>query len=232
VPALRYAGPYPTSALYKTLSRSFRTGATEAEFTADLLGRMTRLARDPIAIDFVPAPHERVSIAGGHLELRDGLERVVIDGIAYERHGSPARLVDQDSSIAAELWFGDACYAQIARFSSTGDLLDGPHAVPPCTSDVIGKPFPPPLVAALAELVAEAVPPPLADDARAWLATRSIAWADLGARTARVRDDAIEVHAAIWQHVSPYGLGRVVLALAEAIAPVVTTALVAQLAQR
>jgi hypothetical protein len=34
VAALRYAGPYPTPALWRTLARSFRCTATEAEFSA------------------------------------------------------------------------------------------------------------------------------------------------------------------------------------------------------
>ena len=227
VPALRYAGPYPTRALWRSLARSFRTTATEEAFTGDAAGRMARLARDPIAIDFVPAPHDRLVVARGHVELRDGIERAVLDGIAYERapaSGCPARLVED----RAEIWFGDAAYARVARFASDGSLVDGPHAIPACDSDVIGKPFPPALVAALAMLVAEAVPALLAADARGWLAARPIAWADLGPRAAAVGPDGIRVHAALWQRIGPLGLGRLALALAEALAPVVTMAVVAE----
>jgi hypothetical protein len=242
VPALRYAGPYPTSALWRTLARSFRTTATEDQFTADLVGRMARLARDPIAIDFAPAPFEQLAIVGhgdrtvrGHVELRDGIERVVLDGIAYEPGGSPARLVDARAptgTVAAELWFGDARYATIATLSPDGALVDGPHPIPACTSDVIGKVFPPPLVAAIAELVAESVPAPLAGDARAFLVARELRWADLGARVARADGERVELHAAIWQHVAPHGLGRLALALAEALVPVVTHAIVAAVVAR
>src|SRR5690606_7918133 len=56
VGALRYAGPYPTPALCATLRRSFRTNASEAAFTSDVLGRAMRLARDEVPVDFVPAP--------------------------------------------------------------------------------------------------------------------------------------------------------------------------------
>ncbi len=85
ISALRYAGPYPTHALWRTLLRSFRTTATEDQFTADALDRAARIARDPIAIDFVPAPHERIAIDHGHLELRAGIERVVIHGVRMAR---------------------------------------------------------------------------------------------------------------------------------------------------
>jgi len=225
VPALRYAGPYPTSALWRSLARSFRTTATEAAFTADAADRMLRRSREPIAIDFAPAPHERIACAGGFVELRDALERAVIDGIAFEPDGSPARLADG----RAEIWFGDAPYALVATFGGDGTLVDGPHPIPACTSDVIGKGFPAPLVAAIAELVADAVPAPLAADTRRWIATRPMHWADLGARAARATSGGLELHAAIWQRVGPLGLGRLALALAEALAPVVTVAVVTEI---
>jgi hypothetical protein len=225
VATLRYAGPYPTSALWRSLARSFRTTGTEEAFTADAVGRMARLARDPIAIDFAPAPHERVAIANGYVELRGQLERVIIDGIAFEPGGSPARLHE----LHAEIWFGDAPYARVATFAGDGSLVDGPHAIPPCTSDVIGRAFPPALVAAIAELVAEAVPALLAEDARTWIASRPMYWADAGARAARATADGIAVHAAIWERIGPLGLGRLALALAEALAPVATLAVTAEL---
>ncbi|MBA3391442.1 MAG: hypothetical protein H0T89_02305, partial [Deltaproteobacteria bacterium] len=56
-----------------------------------------------------------------------------------------------------------------------------------------------------------------------------VRWADLGARAARAEPDGLVVHAALWQTVGPLGLGRLALALAEALAPVVTTALVAEI---
>jgi hypothetical protein len=217
---LRYAGPYPTSALWTTLLRSFRTTGTEAQFTAELIDRMVRLARDPIAIDFEPAPHRRVELASGHAELRDGLERLVLDGISYQPDGSPARLVDD----RAEIWFGDVRYAHVATFEPFEQ-----HAIPRCTSDVIGKPFPPPLVAALAELLGDAVPAPLA--AAEWLRAQTLVWVDLGGRAARLGTQ-LEIHAALWQLVAPHGLARLALAIVEAIAPIATRELVTAAVRR
>lgn len=225
---LRYAGRYPTSALFRALARSFRTTATEDDFTAHLserLGERLGAAGEPIPVDFVPAPLERLGNPHGFLELRVGLERAVIDRVSYEPGGSPARLVE----LRAELWFGDQVYARVAAFDVHGELLDGPLPLPRCTSEVVGQQFPPALAGALAELVAQAVPAPLAADARRWLATRPVRWADLGARAARAEPDGLAVHAALWQTVGPLGLGRLALALAEALAPVVTTALVAEI---
>lgn len=224
VPALRYAGRYPTSALFRTLLRSFRTDAGEDTFVAafTLAGPPTE-----IPIDFVPAPFERLGNPHGYVELRDGrLERAVVDRVSFAPGGSPARLVDD----RAELWFGDAPYAHVATFDAGGALVDGPHPIPRCTSSVIGQPFPPALVEALAELVADAVPPPLREDARRVLAARSVAWADLGARPAAELPGGFAVHAALWERIAPLGFPRLALALAEALAPVVTAALVRDVA--
>jgi len=219
VPALRYAGPYPTHALWRSLLRSFRPTGTEAVFVADIIDRMARLARDPIPIDFAPAAHDRIAIPGGHVEVRGALERVYLDGISYEPDGSPARLVGQ----SCEVWFGDSLWSRVATFDPDGTLIDGPHPIRECTSDVVGKPFPPALVAAIAELVADAAPAPLRTAAREFVLARPLRWADLGARAARV-DDELAVHAALWECVSPHGLGRLALALAEALVPIVTAA--------
>lgn len=233
VRALRYAGPYPTPALWRSVLRSFRTDGNEATFIVDAMDRAIRVAREPIAIDFAPAPHQRVAVASGFVEVRDGVERVVLDGVGYELDGSPARLIVDGDRVHAELWFGDARYARIASLCGVGDeagaIVDGPHAVPVCVSSVIGRAFPPPLVGALAMLVAEAVPAPLAADARQLCATLPLRWADLGPRAAREDAQGLAVHAALWDHIAPLGLGRLALALAEALAPVVARAVVRRL---
>jgi len=238
ISALRYAGPYPTAALYRSLLRSFRTTCTEEEFTRDVLDRALRGATDELPFDFIPAPHTRVHHKRGHVELRDGIERAVIDGVPYTREGM-ARLVvggddahirGTDDNVHAEVWIADQPYARVATFAVDGHLLQGPREVPVCTSDVIGKEFPYALRAAIGELVVETVAAPLATRAREVLATAAVTWADLGARTARRVEGGFEVHAALWERLSPLGLGRVALALAEALAPLVAQAAVADVA--
>ena len=229
VPALRYAGPYPTHALWRSLARSFRTEGTEAAFVEHTVERMVLLARDPIPIDFIPAPHDRIAIPNGHIELRAEVERVMLDGVAYDRDGSPARLVDDRGLRRCEIWFGDVCWSHVATVEPDGTLTSGPHPIRPCTSDVVGKEFPPALVAAIAELVGDAVPEPLGRAARELVLARSLRWEDLGARAATVGDQ-LAVHAALWEQIGPLGLGRLALALAEALVPVVTTRLAADVA--
>jgi hypothetical protein len=227
VDRLYYAGPYPTPALYRALARSFRTGTSEAEFTANVVDRALRLARDPLPAQFVPAPHLRVACAHGFSELRDGLERAVIDGIGYALDGSPGRLVDG----RCELWFGDAPWVVVAQLSPHGELIAGPHPLPAVTSDAIDKWFPAPLRAALGELVAEAVPLPLAADARMAVGERELVWADLGGRLARRTTNGFAVNVVLWERIAPLGLARLALAIVEALAPVVTTALVAEIVE-
>jgi len=235
VPALRYAGPYPTPALYRALLRSFRVvtpGADEAAFTRDVLDRALRLARDEIAIDFAPAPHERIELSCGHAERRDGrIEAAVIAGTRFEAGASIARLAGAG---ACEIWFGDAPWAHIAELDDRGALVAGPFDPPHIDDPIVGREFPRELRAALAELVADVVPAPLALDARTVLADRALVWADLGTRAARrtvagpnSNVPGFQVHAALWARIAPHGLARLALALTEALAPVVTSAILA-----
>lgn len=221
IPALRYAGPYPTHALWRTLLRSFRTGGTADQFTADALDRAARIARDPIALDVHPDPHERIAIEHGHVELRRGIERVVIYGVAYVPEGSPARLVTDGSELRAEVWVGDDLLAHVATFAADGTVLAGPYSLRPYASGVIGRAFPPALRSALADLVADAVPAPLAAAAHTMMASRPIRWADLGARIAAHDHRGFAVHAALWDRIAPLGLARLALAMTEALAPIV-----------
>jgi hypothetical protein len=243
---LRYAGPYPTPGLYRALLRSFRASADEATFTKDLLQRAATLAKGEIPVDFTPAPHARVDNPHGHAEVRapchdhdaGGLparvvvERVVVDGIAYEPTGSPARVVPAGRSesgplhsrgLHAEVWFGDEPWARVATFDAAGALVSGPHAIPRAESKVLGTAFPSALLSALSSLVAELVPLALPVE------LRSVTWADLGARAARRSEAGYEVHVALWERLAPHGMARLALALAEALAPVVTLDLVRQL---
>lgn len=244
VTELRYAGPYPTHALFSTLARSFRTTTSVDAFTSEFADRAARVARDPMPAVFMPAPHERVAIVRstdqpvrGVVELRDGLERATVDGVVYARGHGVARLVDHrldESSpdrVRAEVWFADELHAHIATFARDGELLEGPSPVPACESDVLGKAFPPEMIAALAELIAELVPGPLARDAPQVLLSHPLRWADLGARAAAIVGSELHVHAALWR-LAQRGLARVAMAIVEALVPVVTPLAAATLASR
>lgn len=212
---LRYAGPYPTEALWGSLAQAFRADGRVEDFVRDAATRWTGADRSPVAVDFAPAPFERVAAGPGvFAQLRDSLERVVIDGLSYDRGAGVRRLVDDE----AQLWFGDRRYATVARFTAEGALVERP-ALPAVTGSPVGEALPPPLVDALASLIADLVPAPLASLAPEALRAVPIAWGDAGAAAAADRGDRLVVHAALWHAVAPHGLARVALALAEALAP-------------
>lgn len=221
VHTLRYAGPYPTPALFATLLRSFRTSASEAEFSADVLERAMQLARDEVPIEFEPAPFERRTMSYGSFDVRDGIERALIDGVLYDREGSVgslARLVGHDAVLA----FGDVVWARIATLARDGELVDDVQPIPSLASDMVGKTFPPELKQQFAALVADAVPAPLAHDARDVILARPVVWADLGWRAAAIQGDSVALHVGWWTQLAPRGVQTFALAVSDALATVVT----------
>ncbi|MEZ4366029.1 MAG: hypothetical protein R2939_07050 [Kofleriaceae bacterium] len=222
VATLRYAGPYPTAALWSALAQCFTTTATEDDFTRDAERRAARVDASPVAVDFTPAPFERrwlhPRVAVQH---RAALERVIVDDVAYVAGGGPHRLRVDGEVVRAELWIGDAPWAEVAVVTPDGGLLSGPTPTPAPSADVVGRALPPALTSALAELVVELVAAPLAAVVRAELARTPVVWGDAGARLAVDAGDRVLLHAALWERLAPHGLARVALALAEALAPVI-----------
>ena len=146
VRALRYAGPYPTAALWASLGASFRADGDEAAFTAAAHGRWGGGALPPIPIDFAPAPHERVPVApDACAHLRDGIERVVVAGASFARGGGVRRLIDVADGVAAELWFGDRPWARVAELGLDAAIV---RRLPPPPADAApaGQALPPALV--------------------------------------------------------------------------------------
>jgi hypothetical protein len=230
VPALRYAGPYPTPALFHTLLRSFRTDASEVEFSADVLGRALRLARDEVPIDFAPAPFARRATSYGWVDERDGIERVFVEGILFDREGTVGSLARLDGN-AAVLAFGDVRWATIATLAADGALVGATQPVPALTGDILGKAFPRELKEQFAALVADAVPQPLASDARAVILARPVVWADLGWRAAAIQDDGFALHAGWWTQLAPRGIQTFALAVSDALAIVITQAILDEVAR-
>ena len=224
---LAYAGPYPTSVLWRSLAHSFRVvgGATEDDFTTDALGRSVRGAMEPVPVGFAPAPFERVRIDDRvTVQLRGGLERATIDGVGFDRADRTRRLVaiaDGPRRWAAELWLGERAWGRVAELDDDGHLLAGPAALPAVgggLAAMLGQPLPPAMCAALAEVVAELVAPPLAEAARRELAAARVVWGDPGATEVADRADVLIVHAGLWAHLAPHGLPAVARGLALALA--------------
>jgi hypothetical protein len=225
VPALRYRGPYPTAALWSTLTECFRpvgdAEAARARFLDDAEGVALRAESVELAVDFAPAPFERVAVAPAvWAQLRDGVERVSIADRSFAVDAPVRRLVRAGDGAAAQIWLGGEPWHEVARIAADGELVDGPHGRPAVDSAVVGQVFPPALVAALAELCAEGEAALLAPAMRSALAATPMIWGDAGDEPALADPrGVIVVHAILWERLAGRGLGALALGLAEAITP-------------
>ena len=228
VATLRYAGPYPTAALWQALAASFTTAGDEASFTAAAHLRWGGGRLPAIPIDFAPAPHERLEAGAGVACLaRAAIERVIIDGVAFAPGAGVRRLVAVDDGWAAALCFGDRAWAELARVDRDGHLRGrGPGR--PADVAPAGQALPPALIEPLLAVIAETLPAPLTVEA---LAGAPIVWGDPGLAAAADRGDRVVLHVGLWHHLAPHGLAAVALALAEALAPIARDRAIAALAR-
>lgn len=227
VPALRYAGPYPTEDLWRSLATCFTCDATLEAFADGALARSQRADMSPVPIDFTPAPFTRVwltpRLAREHRDGADRPERVLIDGASYTRDpGAVRRLVDApDGASLAEVWLGDAPWARRATLDAAGALRDGPQPLPSATGAPLGALLPAALCCALGDAIATTRAAPLAPAIAEVMATVPVRWADTGDAPARDLGEEVGVHVVLWQRLAPAGMARVAGALVEALAPVV-----------
>jgi hypothetical protein len=188
VQKLRYAGPYPTHALFASLLRSFRTTGTVEAFTADVLDRAVRIARDEVPVDFTPAPFVR----DGDVDVRDGqVDRIRIAGVTYDRVGEQGSLALLEGSRA--IISVGIPVAHIATLEGTR-VVDGPHPLPSFPAPPSA--FPEALRHTLADAARDFVPAPLAQDVARCIRASTITWADLGVRAARRTDGGFALHSA------------------------------------
>lgn len=217
---LRYAGPYPTAALWSSLRDSFRTEATEEMFTDGALERALRGDISEVPVDFTPAPFERVLVAPrAVVHLRDGVERLYLGGLAWAPGAPARRLVRDGDQLRATLWIGGSEWAEVATLDAGGQLLAGPRALPAVRSAVLGKGFPPALLEALIELMAEDEPPMLATAMREVVRDTPVVWGDPGADAARPIAGVLVVHAGIWERLGGGSAASLAAHLAAALTP-------------
>jgi hypothetical protein len=144
--ALRYRGPFPTEQLFWSLGESFQPDPAVADplarFTADAEAVFAAGRAAEAALDWAPAPHERLALDGGIVvQLRaDGVEKVYWEGRAYARVDRsrpprheprvvrPARGPDGAPRFAASLVALGRPIADHLVFDATGELVAGPDA--------------------------------------------------------------------------------------------------------
>lgn len=201
--ALRYRGPYPSEALWTSLRASFRVEGSEAEaearFFADAEARMRGTSVEPIDVTFRPDPHawtftsERVCV-----QHRRGLERVYVDGRAFDREGpGPWRVLEVGEERAAGVVLGSAPWAEVLRLDAQGRPLGEPVPLPPAPGDLVGTRLPQPVVAVLTEVLVGQAPRLLQPVVRQVLEGRAIAWGETRPELVAVGPELIEVHAAV-----------------------------------
>jgi hypothetical protein len=234
VGALRYCGPYPTVALYNSLTQCFSAHGTVDQFASDewlntaLLGKEHNPPMISNEVSFVPDPFVRQWITPKICtQHRRQLERATIHGVTFSLGSDSLRLVHTGTVAAAQVWFGDVCWATIAELdtsSTAAGALQAVHQVPELDAQIVqhtvGKRLPPALLAGLADLIAADVAPPLQSAVAALVNAATIRWAHAGVHAVRVVDDVIEIHAALWQCLAPRGMTYVLAALVAALAPV------------
>lgn len=201
---LRYRGPYPTGALFDALSECFAVRGDPAEAFACFNRDVEYSARhgrfvEP-EVDFYPAPFERRWSPDGSVcaQLRDGVEKLYVEGRGYARNAAGARrLRAEGSDWLATVELGGRLWATVARVSAAGELLEGPIPPPPAANEFTGRELPASIRAALVRSLPARAPELLRDALARVLESIPIAFGDAGLDAATVRADRIIVHAAL-----------------------------------
>lgn len=204
VRSLRYRGPYPTVALFASLQASFHVpgdpAAAEEEFTRDVEAAAIagRMSQPPV--DFIPAPHVWTwPSARTCVQHRDGIERLYLDGHAFERAPiGPRRLIEDDAGdLVARVLVGDRVLADLCRLSPEGELRGEPRALPAAPSDLCGQPLPAGVVEVLAEAIAAGAAHLLQPAVRDVMRPGMVTWGDPGLALVRADERGVIVHAGL-----------------------------------
>lgn len=233
--ALRYRGPYPTHALLGTLGASFRVADAQAAseaFAAAAASANYGISVCEPEVDFVPAPHawswtsDRVCA-----QLRDGVQRLWVDGRAFDRTACHARLVDVPGGCIARVVFAGASWCDAVAVDASGEPQTQVASPSPAAPELVGLELPAASVEILAHAVAQTAALPLRAEVVAVVAP-GLRLSDLGLDPARLVDGRIEIHAELAARALGLDPSASLGTLAAAIAPVALRAAVSSLARR
>ncbi|MEM6996174.1 MAG: hypothetical protein AAF721_37045 [Myxococcota bacterium] len=204
VPALQYRGPYATAALFDALLASFfvRGSVSEAlqRFVSDVERTAVLGAMVTADVDFEPAPFEwSWPCPGACVQRRDGVERIYVDGAAYERDRvGPRRVIlDPSGSIDAVVMIGAERWATVLSLDASGAVTSEPAPLPAAPADLVGESLPAEVAAVLADAVAGRAAGALAPAVREVLRTEGLRWGDPGGRIVARTERGIEIHAGV-----------------------------------
>lgn len=220
---LRYQGPYPTAALFDALLHSFAVddpAVALLRFNADVDAVALAGAMQEVDVDFTPAPHEWIWPAPGVcVELRDGVERMFVDGRAYAR-GQHRDLVRESNAWAATIMIAGAPWFVAMRVAVDGSVVDGPHPIPRVDSPLLGVALPDEIAAVLAEVIAARDGGPFAPAIASALRSRQLVFADTRDVLAEAIDGQVRVHAVLGERLEDADPVRMLALLVDAIEPV------------
>ncbi|MFO0632832.1 MAG: hypothetical protein U0168_08280 [Nannocystaceae bacterium] len=202
-PRLRYRGPYPTAALYDALASSFVADGDRDRFCAPLEHEAIAARMLEPAVGFVPAPHRRDWPAARIcVQSRDRVERVWIDGCAFDaRTGAARRLLPHGEGWRACLVAAGEVLAERAQLDREGRPIAALSEPAPLQHPCIGLVLPEPMVAVVAQGLAAHAPAPLRAALVRWVCEHPVVFADTGMTLAREHDGALQLHAALAERV-------------------------------
>lgn len=234
---LRYVGPYPTGALFETLLGSFTVGedveAHRTLFTADALARSMSGQLVEVPVDFVPAPHRwswpapRICV-----QVRDGIERVYLDGRAYRSDAvGPRRLHVHGDRVVLAFEVAGQRHCEVAVLELDGTPRGDPLAAIPVPQDFGDVPIPAGIAEVLAVVLIRGAPEPLRPIVAKVFAERSLVWGDAGFELALASPGRLVVHAAMAEPMLALDAGHILARFVEALEPVVMRVAQNELAQ-
>lgn len=223
---LRYRGPYATAALFDALLASFTVEGALPDVLARFCEDSERTAvigtMREAPVDFVPAPHEwswpdeRVC-----LQQRLGVERIYVDGVAFERNRrGPRRVIEEGGRAVAAIVLGGEIWARVAAIDRHGALVSGPTPLPDAPVDRIGEKLPAEVTSMLGSVVEARATELLQPVVRELFGELEVSWGDPGLGVAQRRGDGVELHAGLADALpsDPQRLMAVLLELVEPIA--------------
>lgn len=234
---LRYRGPYPTPALFDSLSHSFRVDdppASLQRFTHDVESRSIRGSMVEVDVPFHPHPFEwhwpsdRICV-----QLRNGLERVYVDGRSYALHQlGTRRLRRADGVWVAYIDLGGLQWHDVVRLDDRGVPLCEPIPRPKAPPRLIGQALPEEIAKLLAAVLQQRAPRLLAATVGSVLDGHVLRWGDTGDELARAQDGAIELHSAFGEYLPQMDPQVMLGAFVLGLEPLVTRLAQARLAKQ
>lgn len=218
---LRYRGPYPSAALFESLTSCFRVADGDDErFLAGAEVAAVRGETVEPPVDFVPAPFRRWRVGRVCVQERDEVvERIYVDGLDFRRDAVSGRcLLESGPELVAALVVGSRPVLELVRLDRRSGALGELAEPPPLAAEHLDRPLPAPVARAIWAAVSAGAPELLRPGIAALARDTTLVWGDPGLALAAPRDGRIALHAAFADaDLSP---ARLLVEMTQAVVPV------------